>query len=330
MFTFSVIVLLFTRLVPSISESQLPTPLLVTYWGQGSRLTQRPLRSYCDLGYNVVVLGFIDKFGNETLHVEMDTADCSTNNTGGCNAIASDITYCQSRNVKVLMSMGGATVHDCARHGCPGEYRFDSADEANNTAEQMYHMFFAGNKDSSYWRPFGAVQLDGVDLDIEETSTETPEGYQAYQWHYDEFIAKLRELQGQKGLIVSAAPECHHGCLSNCNPLEQAVNLTKFDYLFVQFYNDPGCSLLKPDFESSLNYWLNLRGPSSRAKIVLGVPGDIDETDPAYFVPPEKVVSIYAEKHKQNNRVDGIGIWQASSNTIDPNFSRIIREGLGT
>jgi hypothetical protein len=65
------------------------------------------------------------------------------------------------------MSMGGATVHDCAP-SCPGQYRFDNVDEANQTAEDMYYMFFAGASNNSYQRPFRNVMLDGVDLDIGE------------------------------------------------------------------------------------------------------------------------------------------------------------------
>jgi hypothetical protein len=69
-------------------------------------------------------------------------------------------------NVKILMSIGGATVNDCGAQDCTGEYRFDNVDEANRTAEEMYYMFFAGTAHNSYTRPFGGVQLDGVDLDI--------------------------------------------------------------------------------------------------------------------------------------------------------------------
>jgi len=69
-------------------------------------------------------------------------------------------------NVKILMSIGGATVHDCGAYNCTGEYRFDNAEEANRMAEEMYYMFFAGTANNSYSRPFGGVQLDGVDLDI--------------------------------------------------------------------------------------------------------------------------------------------------------------------
>jgi hypothetical protein len=61
----------------------------------------------------------------------------------------------------------------------------------------------------------------------------TPDGFnQTYQRFYDAFVTRLKELQGPNSLIVSAAPECHHGCdMGNCNPLEQAVNITTFDYL---------------------------------------------------------------------------------------------------
>ena len=64
----------------------------------------------------------------------------------------------------------------------------------------------------------------------------------------------------------------------------------------MQFYNDQNCGLLKPGFNSSLDFWLNLPGPgeSSDAFIVLGVPGDnmIDDAgDPkyGYFVPADEV-----------------------------------------
>lgn len=60
---------------------------------------------------------------------------------------------------------------------------------------------------------------------------EKPAGGQTYQWFYDHFVSKLRELSKQKDLIISGAPECHHGCPDNYNPMEQVVNLTRFDYL---------------------------------------------------------------------------------------------------
>lgn len=68
--------------------------------------------------------------------------------------------------------------------------------------------------------------------------------------------------------------------------------LTRMLLCSVQFYNDPDCSLLRPDFNSSLDYWLNLQGPNSDVLIVLGVPGDSrgqDVTDAMYFVSPDQV-----------------------------------------
>lgn len=94
---------------------ELPSPLLVTYWGQGPNSSlQKPLRSYCDLGYNgmlllarklhililfliVVVLGFINQFGNDTFNMQMDSVSCSTGATSGCAVIERDIAYCQSK-----------------------------------------------------------------------------------------------------------------------------------------------------------------------------------------------------------------------------------------
>ncbi|KAI7970131.1 hypothetical protein EIK77_008358 [Talaromyces pinophilus] len=128
----------------------------------------------------------------------------------------------------------------------------------------MYYMFFDGKTNNSYWRPFKDVQMDGVDLDqilkpvilVEATL----EDGQTYQLYYDEFVTRLRELQGVHQLIVSAAPKCHHGCPSNCNALEQTVNQTPFDYLFSEsvisrlafvslpiprpYLNSDGCAVL--------------------------------------------------------------------------------------
>ena len=46
----------------------------------------------------VIVLGFIDHFGNETFHIQINSVSHSTENTSGCAVIASDFTYCQSEN----------------------------------------------------------------------------------------------------------------------------------------------------------------------------------------------------------------------------------------
>ena len=46
----------FTTLAILASTATLPSPLLVTYWGQDAYPTEQSLRSYCDLGYNGVLL----------------------------------------------------------------------------------------------------------------------------------------------------------------------------------------------------------------------------------------------------------------------------------
>lgn len=160
------------------------------------------------MGVLVIVLGFIDRFGNETFHMQMDSVSCSTEDTSGCATIASDITYCQSEsvvngktssclpglpsdhNVSILMSMGGATTHDCAP-ACKGQYEFDNANQAEAAAEEMYYMFFGG-KSSNYTRPFGQVQLDGVDLDIGESSLYSTS---ASDYQYADLVTRQRKLE---------------------------------------------------------------------------------------------------------------------------------------
>lgn len=45
---------LFVALTALTVATTLPSPLLVTYWGQDAYANQKSLGSYCDLGYNGV------------------------------------------------------------------------------------------------------------------------------------------------------------------------------------------------------------------------------------------------------------------------------------
>lgn len=91
-------------------------------------------------------------------------------------------------------------------------------------------MFGNGNKNGSI-RPFDDAVIDGFDLDIESGPTT---GYAAFvnrmRYHYS--------LDTSKRYYMSAAPQCHFP-----DPyINTALTSVLFDFIFVQFYNNP-CSL---------------------------------------------------------------------------------------
>ncbi|KAL3698220.1 hypothetical protein R1sor_012296 [Riccia sorocarpa] len=101
--------------------------------------------------------------------------------------MATRIKSCQSRGIKVLLSLGGATKN----------YGFNSADEARSLAQEIWDKYLGGNGN----RPLGDAQLDGIDLDLEN-------GRSAF---YPDLGGRLREIaqnNNYKKLYISAAPQC--------------------------------------------------------------------------------------------------------------------------
>uniref|UniRef100_A0A7N2MI79 chitinase n=1 Tax=Quercus lobata TaxID=97700 RepID=A0A7N2MI79_QUELO len=81
-----------------------------------------------------------------------------------------------------------------------------------------------GGKSNS--RPLGDAVLDGIDFDIELGSTQ----------HYDELARSLNAFSQQKKVYLAAAPQCP----SPDAHLDAAIKTGLFDYVWVQFYNNPG------------------------------------------------------------------------------------------
>lgn len=74
----------------------------------------------------------------------------------------------------------------------------------------------------------GDVTLDGVDFDIEA-------GGDSY-WHV--LAEELHSYREQRKFSLSAAPQCP---INVNNLLDKAIKTGHFDYVWVQFYNNPSC-----------------------------------------------------------------------------------------
>jgi chitinase len=132
---------------------------------------------------------------------------------------SADIQACQALGKTILISLGGAT---------PTYSGFNTANDADAFAYKIWNMFGRG---WSYYRPFGEAVVDGFDLDIETLPA----------LYYEKFAYRLRKLfeaDTTKKYYMTAAPQC----MNPDQHLTTALSKVSFDAIFVQFYNNPGCS----------------------------------------------------------------------------------------
>jgi chitinase len=276
-------------------------PGIVAYWGQnsyGSRTTDRTkyettLAETCQANpqYEAVVVAFVNRFVVPADMSSMPLVNFSRhcNNKyafAQCDEIGRGINECQRLGKKVLISLGGAT----------GGYGLRNEAEGRAFAQSTWDLFLDGQ--SSY-RPFDTAVVDGVDLDIEGGAIA---GYSGY-------VRRLRELMnGDKSRrwYITGAPQCpfpdaYLGPAAG-RALGDAASL--FDYLFVQFYNNP-CGGFNPDFMvMAFNQWAKV-GP----KILVGLPAAADAG--GGFVGRAALPALLA-RVKGSPAFAGVMLWDAS------------------
>ncbi|CAI7627436.1 unnamed protein product [Penicillium pancosmium] len=233
-------------------------PQTVVYWGQngGNTVENDDLSAYCSstAGVDVIVLAFLYQYGNgATTPAGTIGQSCSISTSGissQCEKLAASIGKCQSKGVKVILSLGGAV----------GPYSLSSKTEAETIGQYLWDAY--GNREvKNVHRPFGGNFVNGWDFDIEISS-----GSQYYQ----HLINKLRSnfpSDPANTYYITGAPQCP---IPEPN-MQQMITSTQFDYLWIQFYNNPSCSVNGPiNFRSWVD---NVAGtPSSDAKLFIGLP----------------------------------------------------------
>jgi chitinase len=205
------------------------------YWGQNQGGNAGSLASYCDSRYDVIAVAFLNNFpmpsgGNELNLANhcWETFSPALPHLLRCPAIGADIKTCQSRQKKLVLSMGGAI----------GEYGFNSKAQAEATADAIWNRYLGG---SDPYRPFGDAKLDGVDLDIENRKPQ----------FYLDFVRRMRALYAtdpSRKYLMVAAPQCPFADVSlgpdgagwDGTPLSNTpLGGGWFDIVAVQFYNNP-------------------------------------------------------------------------------------------
>ncbi|KAJ6050113.1 uncharacterized protein N7446_005645 [Penicillium canescens] len=97
--------------------------------------------------------------------------------------------------------------------------------------------------------------------------------------------------------------------------MQEVVTAAQFDYLWVQFYNNPSCSVNK-----AINYdqWVSniANTPSVNAKVFIGVPASPlratgTQSGSQYYLAPSDLASL-VNQHKGDTAFGGIMMWSAS------------------
>ncbi|KAL0382404.1 UNVERIFIED_CONTAM: Hevamine-A [Sesamum calycinum] len=185
-----------------------------TYWGQNG--FEGTLLQACQSGlYKYINVAFLIDFGCGVTP-RMNLAGHCDPPSGTCRRLITEIQACQNLGIKVLLSLGGSA----------GNYSLCSTDDAYQVAAYLYDTFLSGTSSTG---PLGAVTLDGIDFDIEYPGTTK---------YWDDLARALASYSTPaKKVYLSAAPQCP---IPDRN-LDTAIKTGLFDYVWVQFYNNPGC-----------------------------------------------------------------------------------------
>ncbi|KAI9801733.1 MAG: hypothetical protein M1826_005130 [Phylliscum demangeonii] len=300
-------------LAPALAFDATANSNLAVYWGQGPN--QLPLAHFCQQSaIDVIPLAFLNVFpdqgaggypgtnfgnacGSGTFTTPKNVTSQLLNN---CPNLQADIAACQSMGKKILLSLGGAV---------PDTSKINSNASATTFADFLWGAFGPVTSNWTGPRPFGDVVLDGFDFDPEHNGNTG----------YATLAMRLRELyqtNPTKPYYLSAAPQC---VLPDAQ-LADAVEQGSFDFIWVQFFNTPGCS--GRDYISGTNHftfddWVVAVRASANpnAKLFIGLPADTSAVyTPAFYLNPSEVTKIAHDfRAKYPREFGGLMLWEATA-----------------
>ncbi|KAF6162114.1 hypothetical protein GIB67_008243 [Kingdonia uniflora] len=253
---------------------------IAIYWGQNGN--EGTLAETCATGnYAFVNLAFLSTFGNGQTPMINLAGHCDPY-SNGCTGLSDDINACQSQGVKVILSIGGGV----------GNYYLTSSDDAKQVADYLWNNFLGGKSKS---RPLGDVVLDGVDFDIEGGTN----------LHWDDLASALSAYSQQgKKVYLTAAPQCPFPDAW----VGEALNTGLFDYVWVQFYNNPPCQYTQGALVNLEDAWKQWTSSIPATKIFLGLPA-APQAAGSGFISTEDLKSTVLPAIKDTSKYGGIMLW---------------------
>lgn len=268
---------------------------------QGAGQNDQDLSTYCTAseGIDTIVLAFVTGVSNGIQGQIGST--CTLGNGQSCSQLESAVAKCKQQGKKIYVSIGGAT----------GNVQVGSQQQAESAATALFGAFGApGSGSSSQSRPLGQQFVDGFDIDVESNS-----GGQM-----PAMISKLRQLFAQDSknkYAISGAPQCPIPEPNMGDMIQQA----KFDELFIQFYNNPGCASNqytqgnKQAFNFDQWYQQVNQGASKGAQLYIGLPASPTaatgtQSGSQYYVSPQQLQGMVGE-YKSHPGFAGVMLWEA-------------------
>ncbi|RHN81722.1 putative chitinase [Medicago truncatula] len=249
------------------------------YWGQNGN--EGSLADACNTNnYKFVNIAFLSTFGNGQ-NPTLNLAGHCDPASNGCTNFSKDIQTCQSKGIKVLLSIGGGT----------GSYSLYSSYDASQLANYLWNNFLGGTSSS---RPLGDAVLDGIDFDIEAGDGQ----------YWDELAKALDGFSSQKKVYLSAAPQCPYPDAH----LDSAIKTGLFDYVWVQFYNNPQCQYSSGNTNNLVDAW-NQWTSSQAKQVFLGVPANDAAAPSGGFIPSDVLISQVLPAIKGSAKYGGVMIW---------------------
>ncbi|KAL8049536.1 hypothetical protein ABFX02_06G025900 [Erythranthe guttata] len=255
---------------------------IAVYWGQNGN--EGTLAQTCATGrFSYVNIAFLNKFGGGQTP-ELNLAGHCNPSTNSCRVVSDGIRACQSRGIKVMLSIGGGI----------GNYSLSSTQDARDFSLYLWHNFLGGGGGSAA-RPLGDAVLDGIDFDIE---LGTP-------LYYDDLVKFLKwfSRRGRK-VYVTGAPQCPFPD----RLLGAALNTSLFDYVWVQFYNNPPCQYTSGNTVNLKNSWLRWTSSVKAGKIFLGLPA-APQAAGSGFIPADVLTAEILPVIRKSRKYGGVMLW---------------------
>ena len=250
------------------------------YWGQNGN--EGTLEETCATGnYDFVNIAFLATFGNGKTPMINLAGHCDPY-SNGCTGLSSDIKSCQAKGIKVMLSIGGGA----------GGYYLASKDDARQVAIYLWNNFLGGQSSS---RPLGPAILDGIDFDIEGGTSQ----------HWDD-LARYLSGYSKKGkkVYLTAAPQCPFPDALVGGALKTGL----FDYVWVQFYNNPPCQYTSGNVGNLEDAWKTWTSDIPATKIFLGLPAAPDAAGSG-FIPVDDLKSTVLPVIKDSSKYGGVMLW---------------------
>ncbi|KAI4384799.1 hypothetical protein MLD38_002902 [Melastoma candidum] len=254
---------------------------IAVYWGQNGN--EGTLSETCATGnYDYVNVAFLVIFGSGKIPTLNLAGHCDPS-TGSCYKFGADVKSCQGRGIKVMLSIWGGPVNDT----------LSSSEDARRAANYLWNNFLGGK---SATRPLGDAVFDGIDFDIEGGTSK----------HWDELARYLSgySRRSQKKVYLAAAPQCPFPDAWVGN----ALNTGLFDFVWVQFYNNPSCEYTSSTEASFKNAWKKWTSSVPATDIFLGLPAS-PQAAGSGFIPVADLVLGVLPVIKNSTKYGGVMLW---------------------